>query len=70
MKYAMIEVTTKAEISPIVIRWIMSSLPRRSNFQKSFDPGTIDRPVHFAWSITARIIMIERIKRTIDSIYI
>ena len=57
---------TKREMSPIVIRWRMSSPPRRSNLPKSLDPGTIESPVHFAWSITIIIISIERIRRMIE----
>ena len=44
----------------------MSSPPRRSNFPKSVDQGTIESPDPFAWSITITIMRIERIKRIVE----
>lgn len=67
MKYTIVAIITKREISPIVIRWRMSSPPRRSNLPKSPDPGTIDRPEPLAWIITMIIMRTERMRRSVES---
>ena len=44
----------------------MSSPPRRSNFPKSLDPGTMESPDPFAWSITMIIIRTESIRSIVE----
>jgi hypothetical protein len=68
MKYAMTAVITKTAMSPIVMRWSMSSPPRRSNFPKSPVPGTIERPVPLACIITTMMMRTESMKRRIERI--
>lgn len=41
----------------MVIWWSIFSGPRRSNFPKSFDPGTIESPAHFDCIMITRITM-------------
>jgi hypothetical protein len=62
IKYAATAVITKSVMSPIVIRCIMSSPPRRSNLPKSPVPGTIESPVHFAWIITTTMMRSESMR--------
>ena len=66
MKYDTIAANTKTDISPIVSLWSINSPPRRSNLPKSLDPGTIESPFHFAWSITTMMMRIERTKRRVE----
>ena len=66
MKYTMVDIATKSTTRPIVILWSTSSPPRRSNFPKSLDPGTIESPVPFAWSITITMIRTETIRRIVE----
>lgn len=66
MKYTIVDVTTKRETRVMVIRCNMSSPPRRSNFPKSLDPGTIESPDPFAWSITMTMMRIERTNRRVE----
>lgn len=64
-KYERSEARINTTISPIVIWWRIFSGPRRSNFPKSLEFGTIERPVHFACSMTTTMIKTERMIRKI-----
>lgn len=52
-------------MTPIVRVWRIFSGPRRSNFPKSFEFGTIESPDPFAWIITRRMTHTARTERRI-----
>ena len=57
MKYDTRESPINAIIRPIVILCKTFSGPRRSNFPKSPEPGMIESPPPFAWSIVTTMMM-------------
>ncbi len=47
----------------MVAWWSVFSGPRRSNLPKSLLPGTIERPVPFAWMVTRTIMIVASMRR-------
>lgn len=65
-KYDTTQRVIKASISTMVAWCIIFSGPRRSNFQKSFEFGTIERPDHFDCNMTIPIMRRAMQRRRVD----